>query len=124
MVSTKMSKSMRRSKEASCLKCTRLHTICHPSVMEAILSETEVVCDLAKYGCKKYSGPGAEGLQGLMGRVYNGLLDGKTYTILQLSKKLKMDRQTVSTTISRLRKKGIEISKETRDVTGFYTLVL
>lgn len=111
-----------KRKGASCLECQRLHTLCPPDVRNAILSETVEVANYAAWGCTKYRGPAKMMLKGIAGIVYNGILDGETYTSQTLSDKLSMDRQVVQNNISRLIAKGVNIKKERINGQLYYRL--
>lgn len=124
MVSKKIESQMKRTPIASCLKCSRLHTLCHPSIREGILSNSIEVCDFARWGCENYSGPGEKTIKGAMGIVYGVMLDGKQRSARGLAEELGMDRQIISNNISRIMQRGVEVKKQMINGTLFYKIEL
>lgn len=130
MVSEIYNHEMSRTAEASCLKCEKLHTSCYSFIRKAILSETEVVSDYARYGCTKYKGPGqnyvirysAYETFSTRTMVYDALKTGKRQSLDKLTTTLCLDRQIVLNNISRLRKKGLNVIKEQRRGEVYYQL--
>lgn len=123
MVSEIYDPEMSRTLEASCLKCERLHTSCYSFIREAILSETVIVSDYARWGCQKYKGPGMKIIaKNTRVLVYETLKSGEKISLRVLAERLSLDKQIVSNNITRLRKRGIPVLKQATKGDVFYQL--
>ena len=125
MVSTVYDIEMKRSKEASCTRCKNLHTTCYSFIRAKILSQTEEVCDYARWGCQKYDGPGKIPIRkdkSTRLQVLEVLKSGQILSLDKLTETLAMDRQIVLNNISRLKRKGVPVKRELKEGAVYYQL--
>ena len=113
MVSEIYDPEMSRTLEASCLKCERLHASCYSFIREAILSETVIVSNYARWGCQKYKGPGMKIIaKNNRMAVLEALKTGELLSVKRLTESLLLEKRIVLNNISRLKKKGFRIRKK------------